>query len=222
MSGPGSSGVRLSWWGHACVRLEHPGGRVVVDPGAWSDLDGALEAVDAILVTHEHADHVRPDRVVAAMSARPGLRVWAPSPVVALLAAAGAPPARLHPVRGGDRLEVTGLVVDVVGEQHAVIHPDVPRIANVGYVLAGVLHPGDAFTVPEQQVRVLLTPVGAPWLKLAEAIDFVRAVRPTTVVPIHDAVLSDAGRGLADRLVGGLGGAPQYRRLAVGEGIEVG
>ena len=33
-------------------------------------------------------------------------------------------------------------------------------------------------------------PTGAPWLKLSEAVDFLRAVAPRTAVPIHEAVLS--------------------------------
>jgi hypothetical protein len=45
----------------------------------------------------------------------------------------------------------------------------------------------------------------------------VRAVRPRLAVPIHDAIMAPAGLGLVDRLVGGLGGAGEYRRLAIGE-----
>lgn len=214
--------MRLTFWGHACVRVEHDGVRVVVDPGGWSDVAGALAGATAVLVTHEHADHVAVEAVVRALGGGPHLRVWAPAPVVELLVAAGAPADRLRAVRGGDVLEVDGLPVSVLGDLHALIHPDVPRIANVGYLLAGVYHPGDSLEGPGTDVDVLLVPVGAPWLRLGDAIDLVRQVRPRTVVPIHDAVLSDAGRGLADRIVGGLGGAPEYRRLGVGEGIDLG
>ena len=214
--------MRLTFWGHSCVRVEHPGGRVVVDPGGWSDVAGAMAGAAAVLVTHEHADHVAVEAVVGALGSGPDLRVWAPAPVVELLVAAGAPADRLRTVRGGDALDVDGLPVSVVGELHALIHPDVPRVANVGYVLAGVYHPGDSLEAPGTDVDVLLAPVGAPWLKLGETVDLVRRVRPGTVVPIHDAVLSDAGRVLADRIVGGLGGARTYRRLGQGEGIDLG
>ena len=213
--------MRLSWWGHSCVRIELPGGQVVLDPGAWSDLDGALEGVGAILVTHEHADHLAVDRVVSALAPASDLQVWGPESVVTMLADAGAPAERLHTVRGGDVLHVGGVQVDGVGEQHAVIHPDIPRIANVGYLVGGVYHPGDSLQAPPHDVEVLLAPVGAPWLKLSEAVDLVRAVGPGIVVPIHDAVLSDAGRGLADRIVGGLCAPAVYRRLSVGESLDV-
>ena len=117
-----------------------------------------------------------------------------------------------------------GFEVTAVGDVHALIHADVPRVANVAFVIDGaILHPGDSFTVPaagEEQIAVLLAPVSAPWLSVREVIDFVRAVRPQRVVPIHTAVLSDVGNALVDRLVAGMGGA-DYQRLAVGETIAV-
>lgn len=205
--------------GHACVRLERDGKVLVVDPGSYSDRSVLAEA-DAVLVTHEHADHVVADDLVAALAARPGLHVWGPAPVAALLP--GADPGRVHAVGPGERWTVAGFEVRTFGGSHAVVHPDLPVPANVAYLVDGVLHPGDSFTVPDAPVEVLLLPVGGPWMKVAEAVDHVRAVRPTVVVPIHDAVLAEAGQGLADRLVGTLGEAPQYRRLGPGERLVVG
>ena len=40
----------------------------------------------------------------------------------------------------------------------------------------------------------LLVPASAPWLKLGEALDFVRAVKPRRAYPIHDATLSVLGQ----------------------------
>jgi L-ascorbate metabolism protein UlaG (beta-lactamase superfamily) len=53
-----------------------------------------------------------------------------------------------------------------------------------------VLHPGDSFTPPGRQLDALLLPTGAPWLKLSEAVDYLRAVAPGVAVPIHQAVLA--------------------------------
>ncbi|QZN84171.1 MBL fold metallo-hydrolase [Cellulomonas sp. C5510] len=211
--------LTLTHWGHACVRLERDGRCLVLDPGSFGDLS-VLGDADAVLVTHDHPDHVAADELVAAVSARPGLEVWAPGPLVDRLAEEGAPRDRLHVAAGGDRFTAAGFDVRVTGEQHAVIHPDVPRIANVAYLVEDVLlHPGDSFTPPPDgaTVDVLLVPVAGPWMKVAEAVDYVRAVRPRLAVPIHDAILSDAGRALVDRLVGGLGGAQEYRRLTAAE-----
>ncbi|WP_229734685.1 MBL fold metallo-hydrolase [Cellulomonas carbonis] len=212
--------MTLTSHGHACVSLAGDGGTIVVDPGGWSDLD-ALAGADAVLVTHDHPDHLAVDRVVAALADRPALELWGPRSVVEALTAAEAPADRVHAAAPGDAWRAAGTSVEALGGEHAVVHPDLPRATNLAYVIGGaVLHPGDSFTA-HPGVDVLLVPVGGPWLRVADAVDLVRAVGPRTAVPIHDAVLSDAGRGLADRIVGSLGGA-EYRRLAPGESLAVG
>ena len=132
----------------------------------------------------------------------------------------------MHTVSPGDHLDVAGFSVDVVGEKHAVIHADVPQITNVGYVVDGaVLHPGDALTVPDGDIELLLVPIAAPWVKAGEVIDYVRSVRATRAVPIHDAILADSGRMLLDNLLGGRGpgtGGTEYARVAPGETFSVG
>lgn len=212
----------LTFWGHACVQLERTGRTVVIDPGSFSDRT-PLASADAVLVTHEHADHVVTGELVDALRNRSHLEVWAPAGVISTLVAAGAPGERVHPVSAGDRFVAAGFDVAATGEVHALIHADVPRVANVAYVIDGaILHPGDSFTGPGagESIRVLLAPVAAPWLAVGEVIDFVRTVGPELVIPIHSAVLSEVGNALVDRLVGGMGHAP-YRRLAVGETITV-
>lgn len=214
----------MTRWGHACVRLERDGSRLVIDPGSFSDLS-VLDTADAVLVTHEHADHVVVERLRATLANRSHLHVWAPGVVVDLLDGTGAAAGRVHAVQHGDAFTAAGFEVVVLGEWHELVHPDVPRVANVAYLVDGsVLHPGDSFTLPpaSTSVDVLLAPVGGPWLKLAEVIDYARAVRPRLVVPIHDALLSDVGRASADRLVAALGGSPEYRRLGAGDELMVG
>jgi L-ascorbate metabolism protein UlaG (beta-lactamase superfamily) len=216
--------TELTFWGHACVRLERAGSRLVIDPGAYSDRE-AVSSADAVLITHEHADHVVVGELRSIVENNSQLEVWAPDAVIAELSVGDGAAERLHRVRGGDRFVAAGFDVEALGEWHAVVHPDIPRVPNVGYLIDGaVLHPGDSFTQPAtgRSVEVLLAPVGAPWLRIAHVIDYVRAVRPRVVVPIHDAHLSDLGNVLVDRLVGSLGGSESYRRLGVGEGLEVG
>ncbi|WP_175499554.1 MBL fold metallo-hydrolase [Cellulomonas marina] len=218
----------LTHWGHSCVRFELPGGAVVVDPGAFSDLDRSLPGAVAVLVTHEHQDHVVPADLVAHLAGLgSSTEVHAPQAVVDALVEAGLPAERAHAVSPGDRLDLAGGTFTVVGGDHAVIHPDIPGIANVGFLLEvegrTVLHPGDAFVAAPEGVTVdtLLVPVGAPWLKLADTIDWVRSVAPRRVVPIHEAVLSGAGRQLASTLLTNLGGAGEPVVLEMGESTDL-
>ncbi|MCL2455522.1 MAG: MBL fold metallo-hydrolase [Micrococcales bacterium] len=184
--------------GHSCVVVQ-ASGRLVIDPGVYSDVPGALARAEAVLVTHEHLDHIDVPAVAAT-----DLPVYAPAPVVELLRAAGAEPARLHVVADGDEIAPAGVAVRVLGERHEQIHPDVPQPANVGYLVAGhVLHPGDAYvTLPEGfSVDLALVPLGGPWLRIADVIDWVRQVAPARVMPIHDAMLTPAGAALATQWI---------------------
>jgi hypothetical protein len=97
-------------------------------------------------------------------------------------------------------------------------------VRNVAYLVdERVYHPGDALTLPGQPVDTLLLPVAAPWLKLGETIDFARAAGARLCVPIHDALLSDIGIGLVDRLLGpqGPGIGADYRRLGPADALDL-
>ncbi|MFJ4319108.1 MBL fold metallo-hydrolase [Streptomyces lavendulae] len=199
---------------HSCVQLEKDGRTLVIDPGAFSEADAGLGA-DALLVTHEHPDHFEEGRIRAALDANPAAQLWTARSVAGKLSAAY--PGRVHAVGHGDAFEAAGFEVRVHGELHAVIHPDIPRVANVGFLVdASLFHPGDALTVPDAPVDTLMLPVHAPWNKVAEVIDYVREVKPRQAIDIHDAYLADIARPIYDTALANLGGAP-HRRLGAGE-----
>jgi L-ascorbate metabolism protein UlaG (beta-lactamase superfamily) len=195
--------MRITKFGHACVRIQGMGGVVVIDPGNFSEAE-ALDGADAVLITHEHADHVHPDHL-----RRSDAPIWTIAAVERMLRSEAPDVAeRVTVVRPGDRLEVAGTSIEVIGEKHAVIHPDYDRFDNSGYVLesggASVYHPGDALTAPGRSVDVLLAPVSAPWLKVGEAVDFVREVAAPTSLAIHDRVYSDIGLAMVEAHMGNL------------------
>ena len=213
-------GMELTKHGHACVVLADGDRRLVIDPGAFTD-PAALAGATAVLVTHEHPDHVVPDRLRAALDASRGLEVWTNRSVAALLEGAGD---RVHVVGDGDAVTVAGFDVQVHGELHAEIHPDLPRVANIGFLVDGlVFHPGDAFTVPDAPVATLLLPLQAPWSRTADVIDYVRAVRADQAFAVHDGLLNDVGLGVVGGLLGerGPGTPTPVGRLAPGETVEL-
>ncbi|MFI6637967.1 MBL fold metallo-hydrolase [Streptomyces sp. NPDC050504] len=206
--------MKLTKKTHACVRLEKDGRSLVVDPGAFTEA-GAAVGADAVLVTHEHPDHFDEGQLRAALEANPAAELWTLRSVAEKVSAAF--PGRVHTVGHGDAFTAAGFDVQVHGELHAVIHPDIPRITNVGYLVDGsVFHPGDALTVPGHAVDTLLLPVMAPWNKISEVIDYVREVKPRRAYDIHDALLTDLARPIYDGQIGALGGA-EHLRLTPGE-----
>jgi L-ascorbate metabolism protein UlaG (beta-lactamase superfamily) len=213
--------MKLTKHEHACVVLEKDGTSIVVDPGSFSS--GAAEIIagaEAILLTHEHFDHVNEAAINEALAARAALRVYAPAALGGLF---GAHQDQFTAVAAGDELALGSFSVTVHGSEHAVIHPDIPVIANVGYLFDGSLyHPGDAYYAPEVPVSVLLLPTSGPWMKLGEAADYVRAVRPQQIVQIHEMLLSDIGLHLAGTILGeqGLTGLP-LAQVPAGQSLTV-
>jgi L-ascorbate metabolism protein UlaG (beta-lactamase superfamily) len=190
--------MQLTKLGQSCVRLQKDGATLVLDPGIWSGPD-SLAGANAVLVTHEHADHLDVEAVNRALATDRGLQLWSNDAVTGQFAQFGD---RVHAVRHGDTFTTAGFDVHVYGRDHALIVPDIPVIANTGFAIDGeVFHPGDSFTVPEDRVPTLLVPVSAPWMKFAEAADFIDEVRPARGYAIHDAILSDFGIGLVRTLL---------------------
>ncbi|MBZ5735672.1 MBL fold metallo-hydrolase [Nocardioides sp. TRM66260-LWL] len=195
--------MRITKFGHACVRIEHEGRVLVLDPGAFTDAAAdALDGAHAVLLTHEHPDHYLVDHL-----RRTDAPIWTIGAVAARIREEAPDVAeRVTVVAPGERLEAAGLPVRVVGERHAVIHPELPRFDNSGYVVTcgdeRVYHPGDALTEPGEPVDVLCAPVSAPWLKASEAVDFARAVAAPRTLAIHDRVYSELGLGVIDQHMG--------------------
>jgi L-ascorbate metabolism protein UlaG (beta-lactamase superfamily) len=205
--------VRITKYGHACLLVEDGDARLLLDPGAFSAGFEELTGLTAVLITHQHPDHVDLDKLPALLERNPEAVLHTDEGTAEQLAGRGLPARAVHE---GDVLDL-GTRVRVVGRDHAVIHPDIPGIPNTGFLVAErFLHPGDALTVPDAEVEVLGLPTGAPWLKAAEAVDYLRAVRPRVAVPIHEAVLSmpEIVYGLVDQL------KPEATTLRVIDGGE--
>ncbi|WP_069169565.1 MBL fold metallo-hydrolase [Streptomyces griseus] len=213
-----ASSLTLTKKKHSCVRLERNGQSLVIDPGGFSEEDATVGA-EVILVTHEHPDHFSEARIRAAMEAGPAVHLWTLRSVAEQLSPAF--PGRVHTVGHGDTFSAAGFDVQVHGELHAVIHPDIPRITNIGFLVDGsVFHPGDALTVPDRPVDTLMLPVMAPWNKISEVIDYVREVKPRRAIDIHDALLTDLARPIYDAQIGSLGGA-DHRRMTPGDAARL-
>lgn len=210
--------MRLTKYSHACVRIEHDGAVLVIDPGGLTEPE-AVDGADAVLITHEHFDHFDAGRLADAVAKRPAVAVYTNSEVAARLdELAGV----VHPVQPGDDFTAAGFAVRTYGGLHAMIHPELPRVPNLGFLVGGeggagaVYHPGDSFDVPtDAEVETLFVPVSGPWMKIAEAVEFVRQVAPRRAYALHDGMLNEVGHGVVTRTMEGLCGC-HYSRLTPG------
>lgn len=213
--------MRLTKHAHACVGIEKDGEVLLIDPGNFTpDAKELLAKTNTVLITHEHPDHFNEDLLASSLDTRPELQVFGPAAVVDRWSAR---PGQITAVRDGDRFSAAGFEVAVHGDLHASIHPDIPQVANVGYLIEGsIYHPGDAYYAPPSEIRTLLLPTSGPWTKLSEAVDFVRATEPTLVIQIHELLLSELGQQMTARFFSPdmLSTVP-LTILPIGDGVDV-
>lgn len=200
---PYGRGMRVTHLGHACLLVEVADQRLLIDPGTFSTFE-EVTGLTGILVTHAHPDHRDPNRWEALLTANPEAAVWVEPSVVE---AAGE---RAQALDGQEPVSFGPVQVTAVGERHAHIHDFVPGIGNRGLVLRAqgeptLFHPGDALDAEPGEVDILCVPVNAPWGKIGETIAFVRRIAPGRVVPIHDGLLNDTGRGMYLKHIGDFG-----------------
>lgn len=212
--------MKLTKFEHSCLVLEDAGDTLVIDPGVFTRPLADLRGVVAIVITHEHPDHWTPEQLTALRDANPGVRILGPAGVVA--AASGID---VTEVSAGEEVAVGAFALRFFGGQHAIIHSSIPVIDNVGVLVNDELYyAGDSFTLPEGvDVATLAAPAGAPWMKVAEVIDYVDAIAPRRSFSVHEMVLSEIGRGMSDQRITAAtekhGG--EFLSLAPGDSVEL-
>ncbi|MET8422861.1 MBL fold metallo-hydrolase [Nocardia sp. NPDC004860] len=188
--------MHIAHFGHSCILVELNGSKILFDPGNFSHGFEGLTGLDAIAVTHQHPDHICPHRIEALIEANPQARLLS-DPQTALLR--GEP---WEPVHAGNILEVGDVQITGGGGRHAVIHPEIPVIDNTVFQLgtpddpAQLVHPGDSLWVPPTPVGVLAIPAVAPWMRISEAVDYLRAVNPRIAFPIHYGIIAPEAQGI--------------------------
>lgn len=209
--------------GHSTIRLTTTDLSIVVDPGTMAP-SSAFQDVDAFLVTHNHADHFDASRVAEALRSDSRLHVWAPADASEQLRSEGIPANQITTVTRSVEFAVGSLQVSALAGEHAPIYPTVPTSANVAYLVdSRILHPGDEY--PElpngTTLDALFLPISGPWMRLADALDYVNSTKPRLVIPIHDGDLNDGGRTLTDQVTASLLGDREYRRLPSDDSVAL-
>lgn len=185
--------MRVTKFEHATLRLDESGETLLIDPGSFTTPLIDLTDVVGVVITHEHPDHWTPGHLDRILREAPGIPIFAPAGV-----AAAASEYEITVVAPGDTVSAGRFTLRFFGGEHAIIHSSLPTVENVGVLINDELYyPGDSFTVPDGiEVDTLAAPLGAPWLKVGDAMDYVLAVKPRRAFGVHDMTLSVAGRDM--------------------------
>lgn len=185
--------MRIRKHEHATVVLEEGPARLIIDPGGFTTPLAELNRTAAVVITHRHPDHLSPDQLAQIRRYAPSAPFFAPADVAEML-----PDAGITVVEAGDSVTVTPFTMRFFGGSHQIIHPTVPSVDNLGVLVNDrFYYPGDSYAVPDgYPVEVLAAPLGAPWLRIADAMDFVLALRPEHAFGTHDMTLSVIGKGM--------------------------
>lgn len=194
--------MNLTKFGHACLYIEKSGSGLIIDPGNLTEEFSIPSAVEAILLTHSHPDHLDSAKISDILAINPGAKVY--GHVSTLQGLRGTVnPARLQAVTAGTQLDIGNFKLEFGGGRHAIIHPDIAEIVNLSLIIdrGEFFYPGDSLEVPSVAVKTLALPASAPWMKISETLDYLAEINPKLAVPVHDAILSDSGRQIVDRLL---------------------
>ena len=183
--------MRITKFGHSCLLVEESNACILIDPGTWSTLPENLHNINAILITHEHADHLDIKWLQKILPYNPQAVIYTNKGVGQKLKEASID---FQLLEDGQSISVVGVNIEAFGRDHAIIYPGLQHWDNTGFLIGGRLfHPGDSLFVPSKPVEVLALPVCAPWSKVSEVIGYAKTIKPKLALPIHDGMLKVVG-----------------------------
>ena len=181
--------MNITKFGHCCLLIEENGRRIITDPGTYSSGQDEAQRIDLIVISHAHQDHFSLPSVKKILENNPQAIIVTNKEVGTQLDKEGI---AYISIEDGESTEQAGITIEGFGTDHAAIYGAYPGSANTGYFIAEKLFfPGDAFVMPNKPVEILALPIAGPWMKIAEAIDYAKVIKPKTTFPIHEAMMKN-------------------------------
>lgn len=179
--------MKITKIGHCCLIVEVDGVRILTDPGMFSTAQNEAKNIDIVLITHEHGDHLHVDSLKTILKNNPKVTVITNSGVGKILTQEGIPHELLEDKQSKN---VFGILLEGFGEKHATIYRDYGQVMNTGYFIANrFFYPGDALYDPQKAIDILALPVAGPWIKISEAVEYAKLIKPRVTFPVHDGIL---------------------------------
>lgn len=177
---------------HSCILIEEGEKRLLMDPGTFSFVEGKIKPedigpVDVILITHKHPDHYFPQALKTILSLKPA-KVLANHEIGALMEQDGIKHEKISP---NETKTVEGFKIAAYEAPHGPIPAELPH--NLAFAINDrLLQPGDSFDVHGlKEIEIVALPIAGPWARVVDALHFAKSLKPSHVIPIHDAIIKD-------------------------------
>jgi len=181
--------MKIKKLGHCCFVVEPKiGVRVMTDPGAFSTLQLNEKNINVVLITHEHGDHLHIESLKEVLKNNKDVVVITNSSVGKILDTNSISYIKIEE---GEKYEVGGVRIIGFGNSHAEIYDNFGKVQNTGYMIDNLCYAGDSFNFPDADVDILALPVAGPWMKISDAINYAKDIRPRICFPVHDAIMQD-------------------------------
>src|SRR3989339_459950 len=180
--------MKIKKLGHCCLVIEVNDRKIMTDPGAFSTTQIKEKNISVVLITHEHQDHLHIDSLKKVIENNPNVIVITNKAVGKLLNEAGI---QYIKTEEGEKYDLSGVNIVGFGNIHAEIYGTYGQVQNTGYMINSLCYPGDGFANPNMKVDILALPVTGPWMRIKDAIDYAKNIKPRIVFPVHDAHIQD-------------------------------
>jgi len=199
--------------------VEIEGVRILTDPGSFTE--GSVEqltSIHAVLITHEHQDHMHIPSIKGVLATNPTALVICNQAVAKIIEEQIADTVTTV-VGDGQHTDVKGVSIEGFGSEHALVYPpNVGLCENTGYLIDERFYfPGDNFYNPNKQIDILALPVAGPWMKIAEAVDFAKLIKPRVAFGVHDGMVQPFFRGYVGMILKNAVPEVEYVALKDGE-----
>lgn len=211
--------MKIKKLGHCCFIVEPKEGiKIMTDPGAYSTLQNEEVGITAVLITHEHGDHLHIESVKKILENNPNITIITNSAVGKILEKENI---KYTKVEDTQNILIEGISITGFGNEHSEIYGDYGRVQNTGYMIESLCFPGDSFNLPNSKVDILALPIAGPWMQMKEAVEYAKQLKPRVIFPVHDVFLQDYAPHwrISEHFINEIGIV--YKKLEIGKEEEV-
>ena len=214
--------MKVTKLGHCAMVLEIDGVKILTDPGSFTaQAQEKVSGLDAVVFTHEHQDHYHTDSLKKIIANNPTALIIGNQTMAKLIGESLAD-TQVVVVGDGQSTTVKDVKVEGYGRDHALVYPpDAGLCENTAYFIGDKFYfPGDNFHNPGKKVDVLALPVAGPWMKISDAVDFAKLLKPRAAFGVHDGTIQPFFRGYVGMLLKNFVPEVQYTAIEDGATME--